>query len=216
MRLANTMVVTLRPSRAWVQSDCSVYIALPSPTMQITLRSGQATAAPVATGVENPIEPPMFCSQSWGAAAAVGGKKPRPVVSDSSTTMAFSGIARAMAWAIEAWVKAPVGLASSASCCGLASCGLAPMAEARASHAAAQHPRGLVDGLRRIARALLLRRHLGNAVGLVPGGVGGQDQGGDLRRRTLGRGDGGGAVARHRFGVRRGANPGRHRPGQAL
>jgi len=26
--------------------------------MQITLRSGQAIAAPVATGVENPIEPP--------------------------------------------------------------------------------------------------------------------------------------------------------------
>ena len=43
-------------------------MALPSPTMQITLRSGQATAAPVATGVENPIEPPMFCSQSCGAA----------------------------------------------------------------------------------------------------------------------------------------------------
>ena len=52
MRFANTMVSTLRPSRAWVHSDCSVYIALPSPTMQITLRSGQATAAPVATGVE--------------------------------------------------------------------------------------------------------------------------------------------------------------------
>src|SRR5436305_15108742 len=96
MRLANTMVVTLRPSRAWVQSDCSVYIALPSPTMQITLRSGHATAAPVATGVENPIEPPMFCCQSGGAAAAVGGKKPRPVVMDSWSTLAFSGIAIAI------------------------------------------------------------------------------------------------------------------------
>src|SRR5580704_11796479 len=73
MRLANTMVVTLRFSRAWVHSDCSVYIALPSPTMQITLRSGQATAAPVATGVENPIEPPMFCNQSCGAAAGGDG-----------------------------------------------------------------------------------------------------------------------------------------------
>ena len=70
--------------------------------MQITLRSGHATAAPVATGVEKPIEPPMFCSQSCGAAAAVGGKKPRPVVTDSSTTMAFSGIAIAIACAIEA------------------------------------------------------------------------------------------------------------------
>src|SRR6202048_4249757 len=124
MRLANTIVVTLRPSLACVHKDCSVYIALPSPTMQITLRSGHATAAPVATGVENPIEPPMFCSQSCGAAAAVGGKKPRPVVTDPSTTMAFSGIAIAIACAIEAWVNAPVGFASSTRACGLASCGL--------------------------------------------------------------------------------------------
>src|SRR5206468_11258731 len=102
MRLANTIVVTLRPSRACVQSDCSVYIALPSPTMQITLRSGHANAAPDATGVENPIEPPMYCSQSWGAAAAVGGETQRPVVMDSSPTMAFSGIAIAIACAIEA------------------------------------------------------------------------------------------------------------------
>src|SRR6202158_2316215 len=109
MRLANTMVVTLRPSRAWVHSDCSVYIALPSPTMQITLRSGQATAAPVATGVEYPIEPPRFWIQSCCAADAVHGKKPRPVVIDSSTRMAFSGTADAIAWAIEAWVSAPVG-----------------------------------------------------------------------------------------------------------
>src|SRR5207248_1901447 len=110
MRLANTMVTTLRLSRAWVHKDWMVYIALPSPTMQITLRSGQATAAPVATGVEKPIEPPMFCSQSCGAAAAVGGKKPRPVVMDSSTMIAFSGIAQAIACAIEAWFNAPVGL----------------------------------------------------------------------------------------------------------
>src|SRR5205807_5751142 len=110
MRLANTIVTTLRPSRAWVHSDCSVYIALPSPTMQITLRSGQATAAPVATGVEKPIEPPMFCSQSCGALADVGGKKLRPVVMDSSTMIAFSGIAHAIACAIEAWLSGPVGL----------------------------------------------------------------------------------------------------------
>ena len=106
--------------------------------MQITLRSGQATAAPVATGVENPIEPPMFCSQSCGAAAAVGGKKPRPVVMDSSTTMAFSGIAIAIACAIEAWVSAPVGFVSSASFCGLTSAGLAPSASASASSAATE------------------------------------------------------------------------------
>src|SRR5438045_9541345 len=138
MRLANTMVVTLRPSRAWVQSDCNVYIALPSPTMQITLRSGHATAAPVATGVENPIEPPMFCSQSWGAAAAVGGKQARPVVMDSSTTMAFSGIAIAIACAIEACVNAQVGFASSTLDSRLAYAGRAPNAEVSASRASTQ------------------------------------------------------------------------------
>src|SRR6516165_8502241 len=115
-----------------------VYIALPSPTMQITLRSGQATAAPVATGVENPIEPPMFCSQSCGGAAAVGGKKPRPVVMDSSTTIAFSGMAQAMACAIEAKVSDPVGLLSSASFCGFTSEDLAPSASASASSAATE------------------------------------------------------------------------------
>src|SRR3569833_2063744 len=101
--MANTMVTTLRFSRAWVHNDWIVYIALPSPTMHITLRSGQATAAPVATGVEKPIAPPMFCSQSWGLLAAVGGMKPRPVVMDSSTIMAFSGIAQAIACAIVVW-----------------------------------------------------------------------------------------------------------------
>src|ERR1700757_5520318 len=64
---------------------------LPSPSRQTTLRSGQATAAPVATGMPMPIEPPIFESQSWGAAARVGAKKPRPVVTASSTTIAFSG-----------------------------------------------------------------------------------------------------------------------------
>src|ERR1700743_1856566 len=102
MRLANTMVTTFSPSRAWVHRDWMVYIALPSPTMQITLRSGQATAAPVATGGEKPIEAPMLCNQACGAAPAVGGKNWRPVVMDSSTMMAFSGIAHAIACAIEA------------------------------------------------------------------------------------------------------------------
>ncbi|MFK4661523.1 hypothetical protein ABIF76_002377 [Bradyrhizobium ottawaense] len=75
---------------------------------------------------------------------------------------------------------------------------------------------GLLDRLRRIARALLLGWNLGNAVGLVPGGVGGQDQGRDLRRGALGGGNRRGAVGGDRFGIRRGADPGRHRPGQAL
>src|SRR3569623_2201138 len=99
MREENTMVTMLRFSRAWVHSDGILYITLPSPTMVMTLRSGQAFAAPIDSGVEQPIEPPMFCSQSCGAAAAVGGKKPRPVVSDSTTMIAFSGIAQAIACA---------------------------------------------------------------------------------------------------------------------
>src|SRR6201985_628095 len=115
-----------------------VYIALLLLIMQITLRSGQATAAPVATGVEKPIEPPMFCNQSCGFAAAVGGKKPRPVVMDSSTMMAFSGIAIAIACAIEACVSAPVGLFNSINFCGLTSDGFAPSAFASASSAATE------------------------------------------------------------------------------
>src|SRR3954469_3621173 len=118
MRFANTIVTTLRPSRACVHNAWIVYIEEPSPTMQITLRSGHATAAPVATGGEKPIEPPMFCSQSCGAAADVGGKNCRPVVTDSSTTMAFSGIAIAIACAILAWFNGPLGLAMSIGFCG--------------------------------------------------------------------------------------------------
>ena len=56
--------------------------------------------------------------ESCGAAAAVGGKNPRPVVIDSSTTIAFSGIAHAIACAMFACVKAPVGCARSMRCCG--------------------------------------------------------------------------------------------------
>lgn len=74
----------------------------------------------------------------------------------------------------------------------------------------------LLDRLRRIARALAVGGNLGNAVGLVPGGIGGQDQRRDLGRSALGRGNRGGAIGRHRLGVRRGANPGRHRPRQTL
>src|ERR671928_1711815 len=97
MRFANTIVTTLRLSRACVHKAWMVYIEEPSPTMQITLRSGHATAAPVATGGEKPIEPPMFCSQSCGLAAAVGGENCRPVVMDSDRTKVFSGSAVALA-----------------------------------------------------------------------------------------------------------------------
>src|SRR6266851_4679261 len=68
------------PSRAWVHSACTVYIALPSACSETTFRSGQATAAPVASGGPSPIDPPMLESQSCGAAIRVGAKNPRPVV----------------------------------------------------------------------------------------------------------------------------------------
>ena len=52
--------------------------------------------------------------------------------------MAFSGTAIAIAWAIDAWFKAPVGLTSSTVACGFTSAGLAPSAEASASSAATE------------------------------------------------------------------------------
>src|SRR5215510_12854830 len=80
-----------RFSRAIVHSAWIVYIDEPSPIMQTTLRSGHATAAPTAHGAPKPIEPPMLFSQSCGGAPTENGKKPRPVVTDSSTTIAPSG-----------------------------------------------------------------------------------------------------------------------------
>ena len=59
-------------SRACVQSACSVYIALPSASRQTTLRSGQATAAPVASGMPWPIAPPVRREPACGGAPAVG------------------------------------------------------------------------------------------------------------------------------------------------
>ncbi len=70
------IVVTSRPSRAWVHSDWSVYIALPSAWRLITGRSGHATAAPVASGMPKPMEPPVSVSQSWRGRA--GGRARRP------------------------------------------------------------------------------------------------------------------------------------------
>ena len=82
--------------------------------------------------------------------------------------------------------------------------------------AATQHLGGIVDGLRGIIGALAFRRHRRNAVGLVPGGIGRQDQGCDLRRRAFGRGDRGCAISGNGFRIRRGPHPGGHRPRQPL
>src|SRR5438045_8500030 len=79
------------PSRACVHKACTVYIALPSACSDTTRRSGQATAAPVASGMPSPIEPPIFDIQSCGAADLVGAKKPRPVVITSEALGAAAG-----------------------------------------------------------------------------------------------------------------------------
>ena len=84
--------------------------------MQMTLRSGHATAAPTATGPPKPIEPPMLFSQSCGGAPALNGKKPRPVVTNSSTTIAPSGIVAPSAWPRPSSVNLPVGRSGR---CGL-------------------------------------------------------------------------------------------------
>ena len=79
-----------------VQSDCTVYIALPSPIKANTLRLGQATAAPTAAGKPQPIAPPVMSMQSCGAACGRVLANWRPEVTASSTMMAFSGKVAAM------------------------------------------------------------------------------------------------------------------------
>src|SRR5690349_22492083 len=90
-------VVTSSPSRAWVHSAWSVYIAEPSASRQSTGRSGQATAAPVAAGSPQPIAPPLRNSQSCGGAPAQAVSTGSEPVTASSTTIAPSGSAAAAA-----------------------------------------------------------------------------------------------------------------------
>ena len=66
------------------------------------------------------------------------------------------------------------------------------------------------------ARGRGRRRHRRDAVGLVPRGVGGQDQRGDLAGRGARGHDGGGAVGGDRAGAGRGAHPRRDRARDAL
>src|SRR5262245_13348613 len=117
VRLANTTVVMSRPSRAWVQSAWTVYMPLPSPSRHTTFRSGHATAAPVASGRPRPIEPPMLFIQSCGGAPAVMRKKPRPVVTDSSATIAPSGKRAPSEAASVSGVSGPVGSAGRLAAC---------------------------------------------------------------------------------------------------
>ena len=128
-RFDRITVVTSSRSRACVHSPCSVYIADPSACIVTTRRPGAPTAAPVAIGIPPPIAPPVSCIQSCGAAPRVAGKKPRPKLTLSSTTIAFSGISAPSVCASASDVTAPragscrTGAAPSA-------CGSTPSASA--------------------------------------------------------------------------------------
>ena len=63
----------------------------------------------------SPIEPPIFDIQSCGAADLVGAKKPRPVVTASSATMALSGNSAPIEAPSASEVIAPVAGAGFAS-----------------------------------------------------------------------------------------------------
>ena len=84
-------------------------MAAPSPFRDSTLRSGQATAAPMESGIAWPMAPPVSASTSCGAAVFVWLATPPPEVTESSQMMAPSGRWRAME-APAAWgVIGPVG-----------------------------------------------------------------------------------------------------------
>ena len=83
-RLLKMTVVTSSCSRACVHSAESVYMALPSASSASTGRSGQAIAAPVASGSPWPMAPPVSVSQSCGGAPAVAPGSHSPDVLASS------------------------------------------------------------------------------------------------------------------------------------
>ena len=94
----------LRPQRLeGVRARCR------RPAGLTTWRSGQATAAPVATGMPWPIAPPVRHSQSCGGAPAVRPGANRLDVLPSSDTIAPSGRRAATAWATLLAVSSPVG-----------------------------------------------------------------------------------------------------------
>ena len=73
-----------------------MYIAAPSPFRDTTLRPGEATAAPMATGMPCPIAPPVSDSQSCGRADLVWMKTGRLAVTASSETIDSLGMCRAI------------------------------------------------------------------------------------------------------------------------
>ena len=99
--------MTSSVSRACVHSAWIVYIADRRPRAPSTLRSGQATAAPVASGRPLPMAPPVSASQSCGGAPTVAAAIAHAGGDDSSTTIAWSGIVAPTAAARLAHVEHP-------------------------------------------------------------------------------------------------------------
>src|SRR5829696_3575181 len=128
-------VVTSSPSRACVHRACTVYVALPSASRQTTFRSGQATAAPVASGSPIPIAPPVTSNQSCGGAPRVFEKNAALAVIASSTTTESSGISAPTTAAALSGVSAPSGKDGGSCDWRAAAVPCAPSSSASASSA---------------------------------------------------------------------------------
>jgi hypothetical protein len=107
--LLKMTVVMSSCSRAWVHNAEIVYMARPSASRARTGRSGQASAAPAASGRPWPIAPPVRVSQSCGGAPAVAAGSASPEVFASSQTIAFSGSRAPMTAAALCPVRSPSG-----------------------------------------------------------------------------------------------------------
>src|SRR5262245_44862037 len=107
------IVLTLSCSRACVHNACNVYIALPSACRLITVRSGDATAAPVAHGGPNPIAPPGCVSRVCRAADCDIARNGPMLVLLSSITIALSGNSAVTAADNVSGVILPDGLAGT-------------------------------------------------------------------------------------------------------
>src|SRR3954447_12779384 len=146
-------VVTSSPSRACVHSAWIVYIAEPSPSRLSTGRSGAATAAPVATGGPQPIEPPVRNSQSCsGAPAVASGSRNEPVTA-SSTTIAPSGSVAPTAAAKLARSIGPSGTAGRSTAGTAGGSAAAPTASASASSAPSASSSALASPIRFVSGA---------------------------------------------------------------
>ena len=125
-----------RFSRACVHSDWIVYIALPSAWM-IRAPGGPGTRPPRRSRAACRCRSSRPCSAARCADArcASTGKKPRPVETPSSTTMAFSGISAPSDCASVAASILPVAGAGGAYFAGSIGCCVAPSSSA--SHSSA-------------------------------------------------------------------------------